>query len=203
MAMTWLTGDTWRDADRKAFERFRAHRTESRTRAARAVSALAEPHVLYPVLGLAGVAGAALDWRRQDRLRRDGQPGRPGPGWWQACSPLLAVAGGALVRRALSEVVARPRPPERDWLAKPEGFSLPSRHTTMAALTAGAVARALGARDGQECAASLLAAAGVGASRVYLGVHWPGDVAAGWLFAAGWLRLTRGLAPAPGRSTAG
>lgn len=29
--------------------------------------------------------------------------------------------------------------------------------------------------------------------QVYLGVHWPGDVVAGWLFAECWLRLTREL----------
>lgn len=191
MAMTWPAADTWREVDRKAFERVRAHRTESRTKIARAVSALAEPGVVYPVLGLGGIAGAAVDWRHPDGLRSKGQAAHGVPEWWRACAPLLAVAGGALVRRAVSEIVARPRPPERDWLAKPEGFSLPSRHTAMAALTAGAVARALGAGVRPETAASLVAAAGVGTSRVYLGVHWPGDVAAGWLFAAGWLRLTR------------
>ena len=103
-------------------------------------------------------------------------------------APCLVVPAGAMARRCLSRVIRRPRPPESGWLAKPEGFSLPSKHTTLAALTAGAlISTRGGSRAGQ--AAPLLTAAAVGASRVYLGVHWPTDVLAGWLFAEGWLRL--------------
>ena len=82
------------------------------------------------------------------------------------------------------------RPPAEAWLAEPEGFSLPSKHTTLAVLTVGAAVRALGIRGAPANAAMAIAAAGVGASRVCLGVHWPADVVAGWLFAVGWLHLT-------------
>ena len=95
-----------------------------------------------------------------------------------------------MARRRLSRVIARQRPPADAWLAEPEGFSLPSKHTTLAVLTVGAAARAAGIRGAPAQAAMLLAASGVGASRVCLGVHWPADVVTGWLFAAGWLRLT-------------
>ena len=66
----------------------------------------------------------------------------------------------------------------------------------MAALAAGACVRVLGLRGAAAQVAPLLAATCIGASRVYLGVHWPADVVAGWLFAEGWLRLTGAGRPA-------
>jgi membrane-associated phospholipid phosphatase len=159
------------DADRALFEVVRARRGPARTAVARAVSTFGEPAVACPILTVV----AALATRRA--------------GWRRAYLPCLAVVGGAAVRRRLSRVIARPRPPADAWLTEPEGYSLPSKHTTLAALTAGACVRILGLGSIPAHAATLLAAAGVGASRVYLGVHWPADVAAGWLFAEGWLCL--------------
>ena len=136
---------------------------------AHAVSELAEPGPVLSVLLLAG-AGAAQ--------RRD----------WRAAGLLLpVVAAGAVVRRRLSVVIGRPRPPRSLWLSEPEGFSLPSKHTTMAALTAGACTAAAGRSDRSRRVAMLAAASLVGSSRVYLGVHWPSDVVAGWLFSTAWL----------------
>jgi len=158
-------------ADRAVFERVLAGRTPAGIAVARVVSALAEPAVAYPLLAAAGARAA----RRA--------------GWQRVLWPCLAVASGTAVRRRLSRVIARPRPPEQAWLTEPEGFSLPSKHTTLAVLTAGACVRAAGTGGASARAIPLLAAAGVGVSRVYLGVHWPADVIAGWLFAEGWLRL--------------
>jgi membrane-associated phospholipid phosphatase len=158
------------DADRTLFEAVRAHRSPAKTTVARFLSSFGEPSVVYPAVVAAAIVRKA-DWR-------------------DAGLACLVVYTGAETRKRLSRVFARKRPPAAAWLTKPEGYSLPSRHTTLAALAAGACMQSLGVRRGPAGTAPFLAAACVGASRVYLGVHWPADVVTGWLFAEGWLRLT-------------
>jgi hypothetical protein len=80
---------------------------------ARAVSAVAEPAFAAPVLAAVAIRAA----RRQ--------------GWRAGLAPAVAVPAGMLARRALADLIARPRPPADLWLASPEGYSLPSRHTTL------------------------------------------------------------------------
>jgi membrane-associated phospholipid phosphatase len=158
--------------DRHAFEAVRGRRSPGMIKMAHVVSAMAEPHVAYPALALAGIAAA-----------RRGS-------WWRAAGPCVVVAGGAAARRCLSQAIARQRPPTDAWLIEPEGFSFPSKHTTLAVLTVGATACAVGVRGIPAHTAMAVGAAAVGTSRICLGVHWPADVVAGWLFATGWLCLT-------------
>jgi membrane-associated phospholipid phosphatase len=152
-------------------------RRPAAVRAARVISALAEPRlVVFPI------AAAAASTVRRAGLR-------------QACVPPLVVVSGATARRLLSLAIARPRPPAKIWLTEPEGFSMPSKHTTLAALTAGACIGNTAVGGPGRHSAALLAAAGVGTSRIYLGVHWPSDVLAAWLLAEAWLQLAEAVFP--------
>lgn len=108
---------------------------------------------------------------------------------------LLAIIGGTLLSLSLKAGFDRPRP---DFL--PHGdevytASFPSGHSMNAAIVyqlIGAIlARAHRARAVKvyllSCA--ILITVLVGAGRVYLGVHWPTDVAAGWTAGAAWALL--------------
>ena len=128
--------------DRQTMALLPALRCPAGVTAARMVSALAEP----------GMAAAVLAAHAALRAPRDG--------WRAACGPAVVVASGTVARRWLSRVIARPRPPATGWLTEPEGFSLPSKHTTLAALTVGALAGQGRSGGGPRHAAPLLAAAG-------------------------------------------
>ena len=105
---------------------------------------------------------------------------------------LLAVIGGLLLSMALKAGFDRPRP---DFL--PHGqevytASFPSGHSMNSAIVyltlASILASAHRARRIKVyvITAAIVITALVGASRVYLGVHWPTDVLAGWTAGAAW-----------------
>lgn len=110
-----------------------------------------------------------------------------GIGHWHASIALaLSVAATQAIVAVLKALVERPRP-EGSTLADASGFSFPSGHSAtsvalyvaLGLLVAGAI-RGRGPRVAALAAGACVALA-VGASRVYLGVHYPVDVVAGWL----------------------
>jgi undecaprenyl-diphosphatase len=129
---------------------------------------------------------------------------------------LVATAGGALLSTALKGLYARPRPDVVPHLAVVASHSFPSGHAMVSAvvyLTLGALlARLVGGRwaKGYFVGAAVLLTALIGASRVYLGVHYPTDVAAGWAAGTAWAAACwftarhlqrRGLVERPGTGT--
>lgn len=120
---------------------------------------------------------------------------------WLSERPRLAAAGlvsiiiGGGVMRLLKYGFDRPRPELVEHATLVNNPSFPSGHTMMAAtiyLTLGILLARTQARKrvrvfivGIAMIITLL----VGASRVYLGVHWPTDVIAGWTLGGAWAVL--------------
>ncbi|PZO07316.1 MAG: hypothetical protein DCF27_11425 [Lysobacteraceae bacterium] len=103
----------------------------------------------------------------------------------------LAVGGSALLNMAGKAAFARERPDLWLSMAPEHTFSFPSGHAMGSATLAAAVVMLLW-RTRWRWPALVLGvgfAAWVGASRVYLGVHYPSDILAGWTAALTWTCL--------------
>lgn len=101
--------------------------------------------------------------------------------------PLLFGAGvlaAALTFRLVKELLRHPRPDAQSWLEYAGGWSFPSGHTTIATTVCLGIVAVFGTswpntwRRAAWVLAAVVAAA-VGISRIYLGVHWFGDVVGG------------------------
>jgi membrane-associated phospholipid phosphatase len=132
-------------------------RTPEHVRDVRRFSRLGEHGAVWLALG---AAGAAVD-------------GRNRPRWLRATA---AVAISYLCSTAIKLVVGRRRPAVEDLphlMATPTGLSFPSSHASSSFAAARAYGRLL---PGLPLYGAALAMA---LSRVYLGVHYPSDIAAG------------------------
>lgn len=106
-----------------------------------------------------------------------------------------AVVGGALLSSLLKATFNRARPDVVVHLVEVHTTSFPSGHATNSAivfLTLGALLSRVHTQQRVRIyilSVAILLTLTIGFSRVYLGVHWPSDVVAGWMVGSVWATL--------------
>jgi undecaprenyl-diphosphatase len=126
--------------------------------------------------------------------------------WWLAAGgrrrAAVVLVAAALGAEALTQIMKlvfqRPRPETFFGYAEPLTYSFPSGHAMVSCCFYGVLAAILAARQRSRggrlaiwTVAALLTGL-IGYSRVYLGVHYPSDVLAGYAAAAVWLAVVQG-----------
>ena len=105
------------------------------------------------------------------------------------------VMGGWVVNSALKALIGRERPTIVPHLTEAAGNSFPSGHSFNSAVVFIAIALAFAAMSPRRSVRWTIVGAAVALtwliafSRVWLGVHFPSDVIAGWLGGASWAFL--------------
>lgn len=103
-----------------------------------------------------------------------------------------SILGASILNASLKSMLHRPRPELVPHLAMVSNASFPSGHAMISAaiyLTIGAMMAETQPR--RSARIFLMSFAGllvllIGISRIYLGVHWPSDVLAGWCLGSVW-----------------
>ena len=109
--------------------------------------------------------------------------------WKQAAAFGGIVLGGRLVVELLKLLVDRPRPAFGPYPVGVSSLSFPSAHSANSMITFLAIALVvLPARYRVMAVTAAVTLSGVvGATRPFLGVHWPSDVIGGWAFGIAWV----------------
>ena len=120
---------------------------------------------------------------------------------WSVYLLIISVVGGQILNQVLKQLFHRERPSAVEWGQHVTTLSFPSGHAMTSIITYGAIAYLVGRLGPTQqlrrmvwgVAALLILAIGI--SRMYLGVHYPTDVLAGFLGGAAWLAfVASGLA---------
>ncbi len=120
----------------------------------------------------------------------------------------MTIAGGWIANSALKGIVGRERPQIVPHLMEAGGQSFPSGHSFNAAVVYIAMALAFASMSSRHSVrytlvgSAMALSAMIAWSRVILGVHFPTDVAAGWLGGAGWAFLAAALLYHPAKAAA-
>jgi undecaprenyl-diphosphatase len=110
---------------------------------------------------------------------------------------LIAAAGGEALDATLKVLFRRARPEVFFGYTAPSTYSFPSGHAMLSACFYGVLAAVIAQRlesRAQRAAvwiAAAVTAATIGLSRIYLGVHYPSDVLAGYAAAIVWVFSVR------------
>ncbi|WP_442856965.1 phosphatase PAP2 family protein [Caulobacter sp. Root1455] len=112
--------------------------------------------------------------------------------WSEALVVLVGAGGGVAISQGLKQLFGRERPDLVYRAVEAANPSFPSGHAMLSAvvfLTLGALAARfapLKRIKALALGAAVVLSVLVGASRIYLGVHWTSDVLAGWSLGAAW-----------------
>lgn len=150
------------------------------TRAMRTVTWAGSPGLMIPMLAIAALW---FRWKGHGR---------------SALLMLLSTVGAFLLSVILKLHFRRMRPQWPWALMHEESYSFPSGHSVIAVVLYGTLLY-LGMRHltgrwqrTTAVASAIVLIAAIGCSRIYLGVHYPSDVAAGYLVGVVWLAAVAG-----------
>jgi undecaprenyl-diphosphatase len=179
LTFSWLAEEVV-DGETKAFDHailtyMGSHGSPELTDAALNMTALGSGMVVV----LASVVSAAFLWASRHR--------------WSAGLLLASVLGSGLINMTLKSFFQRPRPDVFPWRAPYAGLSsFPSGHSMTAMVAYSTLAYLVVRLERRHVLrvmttlVAVLLIAAVGTSRVYLGVHYPSDVLAGFTAGVVW-----------------